>query len=42
MPPPPTTTSSANDGSNQISLLGVDVLKKFTISFSQNNIILGK
>jgi hypothetical protein len=42
MPPPPTTTSRANDGSNQISLLGVDVLKKFTISFSQNNIILGK
>jgi hypothetical protein len=26
----------------QISLLGIDVLKKFTISFSQNNIILGK
>ena len=42
MPPPPATTSKANDGSNQISLLGVDVLKKFTISFSQNNIILGK
>ena len=42
MPPPPTTTSKANDESNQISLLGVDVLKKFTISFSQNNIILGK
>jgi hypothetical protein len=42
MPPPPaTTTSRANDESNQISLLGVDVLKKFTISFSQNNIILG-
>jgi hypothetical protein len=40
--PPPTTTSRANDESNQISLLGVDVLKKFTISFSQNNIILGK
>jgi len=42
MPPPPTTTSRTNDESNQISLLGVDVLKKFTISFSQNNIILGK
>ena len=42
MPPPPAVTSRANDGSNQISLLGVDVLKKFTISFSQNNIILGK
>ena len=42
MPPPATTTSRANDESNQISLLGVDVLKKFTISFSQNNIILGK
>ena len=42
MPPPPATTSKANDESNQISLLGVDVLKKFTISFSQNNIILGK
>jgi hypothetical protein len=42
MPPPPTTTNRANDESNQISLLGVDVLKKFTISFSQNNIILGK
>jgi hypothetical protein len=40
-PPPPSTTSRANDESNQISLLGVDVLKKFTISFSQNNIILG-
>lgn len=40
-PPPPTITSRANDESNQISLLGVDVLKKFTISFSQNNIILG-
>jgi hypothetical protein len=40
MPPPPATTSRANDESNQISLLGVDVLKKFTISFSQNNIIL--
>lgn len=40
--PPLTTTSRANDESNQISLLGVDVLKKFTISFSQNNIILGK
>lgn len=42
MPLPPNTTSRANDESNQISLLGVDVLKKFTISFSQNNIILGK
>jgi hypothetical protein len=45
MPPPPlppTTTNRANDESNQLSLLGVDVLKKFTISFSQNNIILGK
>src|ERR671929_800708 len=42
MPPPPTTTNRANDESNQISLLGVDVLKKFTISFSQNNIILDK
>src|ERR687884_1835458 len=42
MPPPPITISSrANVESNQISLLGVDVLKKFTISFSQNNIILG-
>ena len=40
-PPPPATISRANDESNQISLLGVDVLKKFTISFSQNNIILG-
>jgi hypothetical protein len=42
MPPPPITTSRANDESSQISLLGVDVLKKFTISFSQNNIILDK
>ena len=42
MPPPPTTTNRANDESNQISLLGVDVLKKFTISFGQNNIILDK
>jgi hypothetical protein len=42
MPPPPTTTTRANEESNQISLLGVDVLKKFTISFSQDNIILGK
>ena len=42
MPPPPITTSRVNDKSIQISLLGVDVLKKFTISFSQNNIILGK
>lgn len=41
MPPPPTTIIGANE-SNQISLLGVDVLKKFTISFSQNNIVLGK
>jgi hypothetical protein len=42
MPPPPrTNTSRANDESNQISLLGVDVLKKFIISFSQNNIVLG-
>src|ERR671932_2197145 len=41
MPPPPITTSRVNDKSIQISLLGVDVLKKFTISFSQNNIILG-
>src|ERR687884_786386 len=41
MPPPATTISRANDESNQISLLGVDVLKKFTISFSQDNIILG-
>ena len=41
-PPPPATTNRANDESNQISLLGVDVLKKFTISFSQNNIILDK
>jgi hypothetical protein len=41
-PPPPTITSRTNDESNQISLLGVDVLKNFTISFSQNNIILGK
>lgn len=40
--PPPTIASRTNDESNQISLLGVDVLKKFTISFSQNNIILGK
>ena len=40
-PPSPATTNRANDESNQISLLGVDVLKKFTISFSQNNIILG-
>jgi hypothetical protein len=42
MPPPPTTISMANDESNQISLLGVDLLKKFTISFSHNNIILDK
>jgi Aspartyl protease len=42
MPPPPTITNRANDESNQISLLGIDVLKNFTISFSQNNIILGK
>ncbi|MBV9667828.1 MAG: hypothetical protein JO327_06820 [Nitrososphaeraceae archaeon] len=42
MPPPPITTWTANDESSQISLLGVDVLKKFTISFSQNNIILDK
>ena len=42
MPPPPITTSRVNDKSIQISLLGVDVLKKFTISFSQNNIILDK
>ena len=44
MPPPPptTTTNRANDESNQISLLGVDVLKKFTIIFSQNNIILDR
>ena len=41
MPPSPATTSRANDETNQISLLGVDVLKKFTIGFSQNNIILG-
>jgi hypothetical protein len=40
MPPPLITTSRANDDSSQISLLGVDVLKKFTICFSQNNIIL--
>src|SRR5918912_3457541 len=32
-PPSPATTNRANDESNQISLLGVDVLKKFTISF---------
>jgi len=42
MPPPLTTISMANDESNQISLLGVDLLKKFTISFSHNNIILDK
>ena len=44
MPPPSTTTSDnkTNDESNQISLLGVDVLKKFAISFSQNNIFLDK
>ena len=42
MPPPTTTISMANDESNQISLLGVDLLKKFTISFSHNNIILDK
>jgi hypothetical protein len=42
MPPPTTTTNRASDESNQISLLGVDVLKKFTISFSQNSIILDK
>ena len=42
MPPSPATTSRANDETNQISLLGVDVIKKFTISFSQDNIILGK
>jgi hypothetical protein len=39
---PPTTSNMASGESNQISLLGVDVLKNFTISFSQNNIILGK
>ena len=42
MPPSPATTSKANDETNQISLLGVDVIKKFTISFSQDNIILSK
>ena len=42
MPPSPATTSRANDETNQISLLGVDVIKKFTISFTQDNIILGK
>ena len=42
MPPSPATTSRANDETNQISLLGVDVIKKFTISFSQDNIILSK
>ncbi|MFL6340054.1 MAG: aspartyl protease family protein [Nitrososphaeraceae archaeon] len=42
MPPPHTTIGIANDESNQISLLGVDLLKKFTISFSHNNIILDK
>jgi len=42
MPPPPTTSNMASGESNQISLLGVDVLKNFTISFSQNNIILGR
>ena len=42
MPPSPATNSRANDETNQISLLGVDVIKKFTISFSQDNIILGK
>jgi hypothetical protein len=40
--PPPNTISRDNDESNQISLLGIDVLKNFTISFSQNSIILGK
>ena len=39
---PPTTSNMASGESNQISLLGVDVLKNFTISFSQNNIILGR
>jgi hypothetical protein len=42
MPPSPASNSRANDETNQISLLGVDVIKKFTISFSQNNIILSK
>ncbi|MFL6507642.1 MAG: aspartyl protease family protein [Nitrososphaeraceae archaeon] len=42
MPPPHTTIGIANDESNQISLLGVDLLTKFTISFSHNNIILDK
>ena len=42
MPPSSASNSRANDETNQISLLGVDVIKKFTISFSQNNIILSK
>jgi hypothetical protein len=40
MPPSPITTSRSNDASNQISLLGVDVLKRFTITFVQEKIIL--
>jgi hypothetical protein len=47
MPPLPSATSSKTDHKsdttgNQMSLLGIDVLKKFTISFSQNSIILCK
>ena len=42
MPPSSSTIIGANDASNQISLLGVDVLKRFTITFIQENIILVK
>ena len=50
MPPPHSSanTSKINDENNnsnnqiQMSLLGMDVLKNFTISFSQNKIILSK
>ena len=42
MPPSASTIIGANDASNQISLLGVDVLKRFTITFIQENIILDK
>ena len=45
-PPPSTFTSSKTDdksnNSIQMSLLGMDVLKKYTISFSKDIIILGK
>jgi hypothetical protein len=46
--PPRSKLNNNSNGSQttllgiQMSLLGIDVLKKFTISFSQNNIILDK